>query len=122
MDDAIVTKTDLQHSVEQLRSEMRETTEQLRSEMRETTEQLRSEMRQTAEQLRSEFQHGFDELKESFRDSQTELLKAFYAFAESNQQRTSQLEVNSQAVIARLATVETRLLEVEKRLNIPPAA
>src|SRR3954470_10783759 len=111
MDDALATKADLQQAVEQLRSEMRE-----------TTEQVRSEMRQTAEQLRSEFQHGFDELKESFRDSQTELLKAFYAFAESNQQRNSQLEVNSQAVIARLATVETRLLEVEKRLNIPPAA
>ena len=33
-----------------------------------------------------------------------------------------QVEVNESAVVARLATLEIRLLEVEKRLNMPPAA
>jgi hypothetical protein len=74
------------------------------------------------EQLRSEFHHEFDDLKETFRDVQTELLKAFYSFAESTQQRLGQVEVSNQALVARLATVENRLLEVEKRLNLPPAA
>jgi hypothetical protein len=32
------------------------------------------------------------------------------------------VEGNTNAVIVRLATLETRLLEVEKRLNMPPAA
>jgi hypothetical protein len=31
------------------------------------------------------------------------------------------VEGNTNAVIARLATLETRILEVEKRLNMPPA-
>jgi hypothetical protein len=44
--------------------------------------------------LRSEMNHQFDDLKETFRDSQTELLKAFYAFTESNRQRVNQFEGN----------------------------
>jgi hypothetical protein len=32
------------------------------------------------------------------------------------------VEGNTTAVIARLATLETRITEVEKRLNLPPAA
>jgi outer membrane protein OmpA-like peptidoglycan-associated protein len=75
-----------------------------------------------AEQLRSEMQHQYDDLKETIRDSETKLLQAFYSFAESNQQRLALVEGNTNAVIVRLATLETRLLVVEKRLNMPPAA
>jgi hypothetical protein len=32
------------------------------------------------------------------------------------------VESNTTTVIVRLATLETRILEVEKRLNMPPAA
>ena len=73
-------------------------------------------------QLRSEMNHQYDDLKETLRDSETKLLQAFYSFAESNLQRIALVEGNTTAVIARLATLETRLLEVEKRLNMPPAA
>lgn len=73
-------------------------------------------------QLRSEMNHQYDDLKETLRDSETKLLQAFYSFAESNQQRLALVEGNTNAVIARLATLETRILEVEKRLNMPPAA
>ena len=79
-------------------------------------------MRDTADQLRSELQHGFDDLKEAFRDGQTKLLKAFYSFAQTNQQRLSTVDVTTTGLLARLGTVEARLLEVEKRLNMPPAA
>jgi DNA polymerase II small subunit/DNA polymerase delta subunit B len=74
------------------------------------------------EQLRSEMQHQYDDLKETIRDSETKLLKAFYSFAESDQQRLALVEGNTNVVIVRPATLETRLLEVEKRLNMPPAA
>jgi len=57
-------------------------------------EQLRADMNQNDAMLRSEFQHGFDDLKETLRDTQTELLKAFYSFTTSNQQRLTQLEGN----------------------------
>ena len=74
------------------------------------------------EQLRSEMHHQYDDLKKTIRDSETKLWKAFYAFAESNQQRLAQVEGTTNGVIARLVTLETRILEVEKRLNMPPAA
>ena len=45
--------------------------------------------------LRSEFQHGFDDLKETLRDSQTELLKAFYNYAESNNERVTSTEAEA---------------------------
>jgi 4-hydroxyphenylpyruvate dioxygenase-like putative hemolysin len=79
-------------------------------------------MNELGEQLRSEFQHGFDHLAEAIHESETRLLKAFYTFAESNQQRLTQVEGNATAVNARLATLESRITEVEKRLNMPPAA
>jgi hypothetical protein len=67
-------------------------------------------------------QHQYDDLKETIRDSETKLLKAFYSFADSDQQRLALVEGNTNVVIVRPATLETRLLEVEKRLNMPPAA
>jgi hypothetical protein len=93
-----------------------------KADLNQLEEKLGADLQQLAEQLRSEFQHGFDHLAESIHDSETRLLKAFYTFAESNQQRLSQVEGNTTAVIARLATLESRIIEVEKRLNMPPAA
>jgi DNA anti-recombination protein RmuC len=119
---APATKGDLQELSGQFRSELHHSAEQLRSELHDSTEQLRSEFRDSTEQLRSEFHHSFDELKENLRDTQTEFLKAFYSFAESNQKRQYQVENNVETVMSRLATLETRLLQVEKRLNLPPAA
>jgi hypothetical protein len=69
--------------------------------------------------LRSEMSHQFDDLKETFRDSQTELLKAFYSFAESNQKRLAEMETESAAIKSRLATIEDRLLQVERKVNFP---
>ncbi len=73
------------------------------------------------QQLRSEFQHGFDELKESMRDGQTELLRAFYSYTQSNNERLSAVEQDSVPVRKRLAILESRITEVEKRLNLPPS-
>jgi DNA anti-recombination protein RmuC len=109
------TKGDLQDFAEQLRSEFHQTTEQLRSEFRETIEQVRSEFHQATEQLRSEFQHGFDDLKETIRDSQTEILKAFYGYI-----HTTELKLkDTDTLRERVSVIESRLLEVEKRLNLP---
>ena len=70
--------------------------------------------------LRSEFQHGFDDLKETLRDSQTELLKAFYNYAESNNERVTSTEADAASLKKRLGIVEGRLTDVERRLNTPP--
>jgi hypothetical protein len=63
-----------------------------------------------------------DRLTENWRDMQTELLKAFYSFAESNQKRLTEMEREGAGIKDRLATLESRLTEVERRLNMPPAA
>ena len=62
-----------------------------------------------------------DDLVETVRDSETKLLNAFCTFAQSNQQRMAQNEGNTTAVISRLATLESRVTQLEKRLNLPPA-
>jgi hypothetical protein len=82
----------------------------------------KGDLRGAVDQLRAEMNHQYNDLVERIADSETKLLQAFYSFAESNQQRIALVEGNTTAVIARLATLETRLLEVEKRLNMPPAA
>lgn len=74
------------------------------------------------DELKNDLAAVRDELMEAVRDSETKLLKAFYTFAESNQQRISQVEASNGAVIARLATLESRITIVEKHLNLPPAA
>jgi uncharacterized protein YceH (UPF0502 family) len=85
-------------------------------------EQLRSELKQDIELLRSEVSHIHRDLGERLERSETNLLKAFYSFAESNNRRIGQIEGNMSAFTDRLSTLEIRVLEIEKRLNIPPTA
>jgi hypothetical protein len=68
-----------------------------------------------------------NELKEFARDLQSELLRGFEGFGRAMDVRLRNLEVNGAndtlALKQRLAEVETRLLEVEKKLmQRPPAA
>jgi predicted nucleic acid-binding Zn-ribbon protein len=63
-----------------------------------------------------------ESLREQIRDTETKLLTAFYDFAKANQARISELEGSDAAIKRRIGSIEDRLLEVEKRLNMPPAA
>ena len=63
-----------------------------------------------------------DRLTEVMRDVQTELLKSFYGFMETVQTRFKAQDDTEAGLKKRLTIVEERLLEVEKRLNTPPAA
>jgi hypothetical protein len=88
----------------------------------ELRNELRNEFRTGLEQLRSEMNHGYNDLVERITDTETKLLKAFYSFAQTNNKRVAEVEGNEMALRSRVATIEDRLLEVEKRLNIPPSA
>lgn len=83
-------------------------------------EALEDRLNERIEILRSEMQHSHQDLNETIRDVETKLLKAFYSFGESNNKRVMELEGNEAAIRSRLGTLEDRLLEVEKRLNMPP--
>jgi hypothetical protein len=63
-----------------------------------------------------------DDLVETFRDGQTEILTAFYGFTETIQNRFKENDQTEASLKRRLTTLESRLLEIEKRLNLPPAA
>jgi len=82
----------------------------------------KGDLQDAVTQLRSEINHQYDDLKEAIRDSETRLLQAFYGFAEANQKRLAQYDAATALLMNRVSTVEERLLEVEKRLNMPPAA
>jgi len=69
--------------------------------------------------LRAEMSHAYNDLKETLRDNETKLLGAFYSFAESNQKRVAEIENESAAIKSRLATIEDRLLQVERKVNFP---
>ena len=59
-------------------------------------------------------------VKERLRDIETKLLNAFYGYAKSNDKRVLETEGNEAVLRSRLATLETRLTDVEHRLNMPP--
>jgi hypothetical protein len=81
---------------------------------------LATEVNEKLEVLRGEMNHNYADLVERFSDGQTALMKAFYSYAQGNNKRSAELEGNEGAFRSRLATMEDRLLEVEKRLNMPP--
>ena len=63
-----------------------------------------------------------DRLTETVRDVQTELLKAFYSFAKSTEAKFTDAEVSDHLIRQRVSAVESRITEIERRLNLPPAA
>ena len=72
------------------------------------------------EDLRSEMKGMEDRLVETVRDGQTELLKAFYNYARLNDERVAAAESDSVSMKKRMAIMESRLTDVERRLNMPP--
>lgn len=61
-------------------------------------------------------------LTEQMRDMQTKILQAFYGFAETAQSRFKAQDDTEAGLKHRLTVIENRLLEVERRLKMPPAA
>ena len=60
------------------------------------------------------------DIMEALRDVETKLLNAFYGYAKSNDKRVLETEGNEGLLRSRVATPETRLTDVEHRLNMPP--
>ncbi|HEV3200821.1 MAG TPA: hypothetical protein VGZ73_23120 [Bryobacteraceae bacterium] len=85
-------------------------------------QELEARMKERDEMQRSEAEHRYDAVMEAFRDSQTELLKAFYSYAQGNDERVASTESEASSLKKRLALVESRVTELERRLITPPAA
>ena len=72
---------------------------------------LRTELKN---EIGNQLESQKDELIEAIRDSQTEVLKAFYGFSQTIQERFKQADDAEAAIKRRMATLESRVLEVEK--------
>jgi len=71
-------------------------------------------------EVNTRFQEFEHRMEQQLSEMEGRILTSIYRLAESSQQRITQGEVNQASVNARLATFETRLTEIEKRLNMPP--
>ena len=80
---------------------------------------LREELLEAIQESKSGLR---EELLEAIHDTETKLLRAFYNFAETNQKRLTEVERADLVIVERLAMMERRITEVEKRLNMPPTA
>ena len=58
-------------------------------------------------------------LHEDIHDSETRLLKAFYTYAEATQKHLVDLDKSDGSIRDRLGALEARLINVEKRLDLP---
>ena len=88
-------------------------------------EQLRAEMAEMKDRLVAidgRITASEDRLIEAFRDSQTKLLKAFYNYSQTNDERVASTESEADSLKKRLAIIESRLKDVEIKLNMPQAA
>lgn len=73
-----------------------------------------------AEQLRSEMQRMHRDLVQRIDLFETNILRAFCGSAESTEKRFNHIDANLIMFMSRLDSLESRVLDVEKRLNIPP--
>ena len=80
----------------------------------------KQDVQDAVENLEHRMDRRFDDLTELVRDTETKLLQAFYGYAKSNDTRVLEVEANEAVLRSRVSTIESRLTEVEKRLNIPP--
>jgi hypothetical protein len=66
-------------------------------------------------------QRMVDAMRQMIHDSETRLLQAFYGFAETTHKRFQQTDVTTTLLTSRVNTLEDRVFEIEKRLNVPPS-
>jgi len=113
-------RQEIKQEITQLRVEIKQEIAELRAEMKQEIAQLRAEMAQQIAQLRAEAQHQYDDLVEKIRDSQAETLKAFYSYAQTTDIKLRDSATADASLRERVAIIESRLLEVERRLLMPP--
>ncbi len=117
-ENAPATKADVQAVKTELKADVQAVKADVQA-VKDEVQSLRSEFKTDIEAVETRV---VERLLEAVHDAETRLLNAFYGFAQTNQKRMTLLEATDTNLISRLGTVESRVLEIERRLNIPPAA
>ena len=82
----------------------------------------KADLKLLREELKGDMKGLEDRLTELMRDIETKLLKVFYDFAEMNEKRVTGNKRAVGELDERLAMVERRVMDIEKRLNFPQSS
>ena len=85
-------------------------------------EETKGDLQHLREETTGDLQRLREDLLEGMRDMQTEMLKAFYSFAQTTDLKLKEGEVADFGLRQRMSVIESRVTEIERRLNLPPAA
>ena len=118
MDTQPATKADLQAMEQRLEGRLKA---QLDAQEQRFRDRFDAQEQRFEGRFDAQEQRILERVSTMLHDTETRLLQAFYSFAESNAKRLNQVEGNVAIFINRLGVLENRVLELEKRLNIPPA-
>jgi ElaB/YqjD/DUF883 family membrane-anchored ribosome-binding protein len=117
----LATKADVQAvnaDVQSVRSEVQAVNADVQS-LRSEVQSVRSEVKAEIEAVETRV---VERLLEAIQDAETRVLNAFYGYAQTTQKQMTLLEGTGSNLVSRVGTIESRVLEIERRLNIPPAA
>lgn len=126
--DLLAAKIELQTDVQTVKAEVQAVKADVQAVQAEVqtvkadVQAVRKEVEAFRGEVKTEIDAVVERLLEAVHDAETRVLNAFYGFAQTNQKRMTLLEGTDSNMVSRLGTIESRLLEIEKRLNIPPAA
>ena len=116
---APATKGDLQDLEQRLDGRMQDLEQRLDGRMQDLEQRLDARF---AGRMDASEQRMKDYVAETVRNCETRLLQAFYGYAEGTDRRFLQTEAANVVLQSRFASLEGRVLEIEKRLNFPPHA
>jgi len=97
---------------EELRVRIGQTEERLTVRIAQTEDRLR----QTEERLMGHMRETEERLVEQIRDTQTEIIRVFMDFQQRNESRATAQEKTTALLGERVASLEHRLLEIERKL------
>lgn len=92
---------------------------ELKAEMIAMKTELKADMISMEERLKTDMVAQEERLREYVHDTETRIVGEFFKYAQSMDARLRTTEVNILPMIDRMAAMETRLLSVERRLNLP---
>src|SRR6266542_150460 len=81
--------------------------------------ELKGDMTALKTELKTDMTALEERLREYVHDTETRIVGEFFKYAQSMDARLRTTEVNILPMIDRMAAMETRLLSVERRLNLP---
>ncbi len=116
----LATKRDLLALEERLERRFADFEHRFTEALQQTEHRFTETLQQTEQRFAEALQHTEERFTEALRDTETKLHGAFYSYAEATQKHLADLDGSDSSFRERLGTLEGRIIELERRLNLPP--